>query len=124
MDFYFAHSNLNVQDMERSLAFYRTALGLTPQRQKQAEDGSFKLVFLSDKAGKYQLELTWLREHAKTPYDLGENESHLAFYAPDFEKAYRLHKEMNCICFENKKMGIYFIEDPDGYWLEILPPKE
>ena len=30
---------------------------------------------------------------------------------------------MECICFENKEMGIYFIEDPDGYWLEIVPAK-
>ena len=28
---------------------------------------------------------------------------------------------MGCICFENPAMGIYFIEDPDGYWVEILP---
>ena len=38
-----------------------------------------------------------------------------------FEKAYEKHKEMGCICFENEAMGIYFIVDPDGYWLEILP---
>jgi lactoylglutathione lyase len=31
------------------------------------------------------------------------------------------HEEMGCICFENPEMGIYFIKDPDGYWLEILP---
>ena len=28
---------------------------------------------------------------------------------------------MGIICFENPKMGIYFIEDPDGYWIEIGP---
>lgn len=122
MNFCFAHSNLNVQDLQRSLDFYQEALGLTLQRQKQAEDGSFKLAFLSDRQGAYQLELTWLREHEQQPYDLGENESHLAFYAEDFAKAHRLHEKMGCICFENKAMGIYFIEDPDGYWLEILPP--
>lgn len=30
---------------------------------------------------------------------------------------------MGCICFENKDMGIYFIADPDNYWIEILPSK-
>ncbi|MDO5602604.1 MAG: VOC family protein [Oscillospiraceae bacterium] len=122
MEFYFAHSNLNVRDMQRSLDFYEKALGLSLQKEKLAEDGSFRLAFLSDCKGLYQLELTWLREHQDHPYDLGENESHLAFYAEDFEKAHRLHEELGCICFENEKMGIYFIEDPDGYWLEILPP--
>ena len=28
---------------------------------------------------------------------------------------------MDCICYENKEMGIYFINDPDGYWLEVVP---
>ena len=39
----------------------------------------------------------------------------------DFEAAHKLHEEMGCICFENPEMGIYFIQDPDGYWLEVLP---
>ena len=38
-----------------------------------------------------------------------------------FYEAHKKHEEMGCICFENHEMGIYFIEDPDGYWLEILP---
>jgi lactoylglutathione lyase len=37
------------------------------------------------------------------------------------KKARALHENMGCICFENTDMGIYFISDPDGYWLEILP---
>ena len=53
--------------------------------------------------------------------DLGECEFHLAFEAEDFEAAHRLHEEMGCICYENPAMGIYFITDPDGYWLEVVP---
>ena len=34
---------------------------------------------------------------------------------------YEKHKAMGCICFENPAMGIYFISDPDGYWIEIVP---
>jgi len=56
------------------------------------------------------------------PYNLGDNEIHLAFRTDNFEAAHRKHQEMGCICYENKNMGIYFIADPDGYWLEILPP--
>ena len=55
------------------------------------------------------------------PYNLGECEFHLAFQAEDYEAAHKKHEEMGCICFENEAMGIYFIVDPDGYWLEILP---
>ena len=55
------------------------------------------------------------------PYNLGDNEFHLAFYVDDFEAAHVLHEEMGCIAYENKDMGIYFIADPDGYWTEIIP---
>ena len=40
--------------------------------------------------------------------------------ADDYEAAHARHQEMGCICFENPDMGIYFIEDPDGYWIEIV----
>ena len=122
MKFQFAHNNLNVYDLERSLHFYEEALGLTVTREKEASDGSFKLVFLGDASTSHLLELTWLKDR-KQPYNLGDNEIHLAFYTDDFEAALKKHREMDCVCFENTKMGVYFIEDPDGYWLEILPPR-
>ena len=122
MSFRFAHNNLNVCDLETSIAFYEKALGLTVVRRKEAPDGSFVLVFLSDGKSEHQLELTWLRDH-QDPYNLGENEIHLAFTTDNPEEAHLLHEEMGCICFENRAMGVYFISDPDGYWLEIIPSK-
>ena len=122
MQFTFYHTNINITDPERSLKFYKEALGLEPVRVKDASDGSFKLIFLGDGVTDYQLELTWLKDHPQ-PYELGENESHIAFRVDDFEATHALHEKMGCICFENPKMGIYFIEDPDGYWFEILPGK-
>ena len=61
------------------------------------------------------------RRNHPQKYDLGECEFHLALKAPDYEAAYAKHKEMGCVCFENPAMGIYFISDPDGYWIEIIP---
>ncbi len=118
--FTFRHTNLNVQDMDRSIAFYREALGLEPVRFKEASDGSFRLAFLQDGRTGYELELTCLAGHADKPYELGENESHICFAADDYDAAHALHEKMGCICFENTKMGLYFIEDPDGYWFEIV----
>lgn len=115
----FLHCNLNVQDLDKSIEFYNKALGLHEVRRKAASDGSFTLTFLEDGESDFQLELTWLRDH-NGPYDLGENESHIAFRVEDKKAAYALHKEMGCICFENHDMDLYFISDPDGYWLEIL----
>ncbi len=120
--FTFNHFNFNVLDLERSLAFYKDALGLTPVREKEAGDGSFRLVYLGDGVSAFTLELTWLKDRTQ-PYDLGEGEFHLAFTVPDLDAAHQKHQEMGCICFENPAMGIYFIEDPDGYWIEIVPDK-
>ena len=123
MVFAFAHNNFNVRDLEKSLDFYRKALGLAEVRRKEAPDGSFIIVFLGDEAGSaHQLELTWLRDWDRA-YNLGDNEFHLAFTVDDFQAAHRRHQEMGCICYENQQMGIYFISDPDGYWLEIIPAK-
>ena len=121
--FRFNHVNFNVLDLEKSLAFYKKALGLTVVREKAGENdlGPFRLVYLGDEAGSdFTLELTWLRDRT-TPYDLGECEFHLAFRADDYDAMYEKHKAMGCICFENPAMGIYFISDPDGYWIEIVP---
>ncbi|MDY3918141.1 MAG: VOC family protein [Candidatus Limivivens sp.] len=116
----FAHFNFNVLDLAKSLEFYDKALGLKPVREKAAEDGSFQLVYLGDGLTDFQLELTWMRDRTE-PYDLGDEEFHLAFTTDQFEELYQRHKEMGCICFENPAMGIYFINDPDGYWIEIVP---
>ena len=122
MEFTFAHNNFNVLDLDKSLKFYKEALGLKEARRKVASDGSFILVYLTDGKTPHQLELTWLRDR-KEPYNLGENEFHLAVVVEDYEAAHAKHKEMGCICYENPAMGIYFIIDPDNYWLEILPKK-
>lgn len=120
--FSFNHFNFNVQDMEKSLAFYKEALGLEPMREKNAADGSYKIIFIGNDRSDFRLELTWLRDHPQK-YDLGELEYHLALSAEDYEAAHALHEKMGCICFENHAMGIYFITDPDGYWIEIIPAK-
>ena len=122
MKFKMAHSNINVLDIEKSLAFYKEALGLEVTKQHKASDGSFELAFLSDSQSSYLLELTWLRDK-DTPYELGDNESHIAFTVDDYDAAHTKHTKMGCVCFENTDMGIYFIEDPDGYWLEIMPER-
>jgi len=114
-----AHVNINVTNLEASIAFYRRALGLEPSKRTQAADGSFQLCFLSDGQSDFALELTWLRDK-QGPYELGDNETHICFSAPDYDAAHTLHQEMGCICYENAAMGLYFIEDPDGYWLEVV----
>lgn len=115
----FLHTNINVLDLEKSISFYQEALGLHEVKRINPTDGRFVIVFLGDDTTDHRLELTWLRDH-KEPYNLGENEWHIAFYVDDAKAARELHKKMGCICYENIEMNLYFIVDPDGYWLEIL----
>lgn len=122
MKFKMVHNNLNVLDLEKSIAFYNDALGLKEVSRKEAKDGSFTIVFLGDGISEHGLELTYLRDR-KEPYNLGDNEIHLAFRTDDYEGAHQFHEKMGCICYENPGMGIYFISDPDGYWLEIIPDR-
>lgn len=122
MKFKFAHFNFNVLNLDKSIKFYQEALGLTVKRSREAADGSYIITFLEDRESDFYLELTWLKEHPE-PYDLGEQEYHLAFTVEDFDGAHKRHQEMGIICYENPKMGIYFILDPDGYWIEIVPAK-
>ncbi len=114
----FLHNNINVLDLDRSLAFYEKALGLTEKR-RYVNEGNFILVYLWDGESDYELELTWLNARTE-PYDLGEAEFHMAFAVADKKEAHALHEEMGCIIFENREMDLYFIGDPDGYWIEIL----
>ena len=92
------HRCIHVLDLGASLAFYERALGLAVQRRMGPDDGSWENVFLGNEKTDFQVELTWNRGRTE-PYDNGGRDTHLAF----------------------EGMGIYFIEDPDGCWLEILP---
>lgn len=119
----FDHFNINVLDLQRSIAFYEKALGLKEHHRKEASDGSFTLVYMADDQENFLLELTWLRDRNEA-YELGDNESHLCFrVAGDYDVVRAYHKEMGCVCFENEAMGLYFINDPDDYWIEVLPMK-
>lgn len=122
MAFKFNHFNFNITDIETSLRFYDQALGLKEVRRMNAADGSYVIVYLGDEKSDFQLELTYLKDHPQK-YDLGEVEFHLALETEDYIEALKKHQEMGCVCLINEDMGIYFIEDPDGYWIEIIPAK-
>ena len=120
MKFTMYHSCIAVFDLEKSIKFYEDALGFEEVRRISADDGSFEIVFMSNKGDTTMLELTWYRDR-REPYDLGDNEIHIGLRVDDFQSALEHLKDMDCVCFENKNMGIYFIADPDGYWVEIVP---
>lgn len=122
---HFDHYNINVTDLNRSLDFYEKALNLKKCGEIINPNGDFIIYYLCAPSGNFKLELTWLRDHPQK-YELGENECHLALRLDNdkFEEVYQYHKDNGYVCFENPEMGIYFINDPDDYWIEILPNKQ
>lgn len=122
MNFRMVHTNFNVFDLSKSLAFYQEALGLHEARRKEAADGSYIIVFLQDNFGQAELELTWLKDRSE-PYDLGDQEFHICYRCDDYDSSFKKHQEIWCVAYVNEKMGVYFITDPDGYWIEITPER-
>ena len=115
-------SERDVQWISISLGEARLVDGLRYLPRKSNENGlitKYEIYVSQDNGRTYQkaCEGDWEADH----YNLGDNEIHLAFTTDDMDAAHKKHREMDCICFENPEMGIYFIHDPDGYWIEIVP---
>lgn len=123
MKFKLTHNCINVLDLDRSLKFYEEALDMTEVRRMTADDGSYILSFIANPESEHRLELTWLRDRTE-PYNLGDNEIHVGFLTDDYDGALAKHKAMGVVCFENHDLGVYFIEDPDGYWMEVVPTRK
>jgi len=114
------HYNIHVLDAEKSKAFYLEALGIAEKRTVGPEDGSWGLIYLGNDTTDFELELTWNKGRTE-PYNNGGEDNHLAFKVDNYEEALALHRSMGCVVYENKDMGIHFIIDPDGCWVEVLP---
>jgi lactoylglutathione lyase len=113
------HRCTHILDLDASLAFYRDALGLTEAHRFGPSDGSWVNVFLSNDEAPFELELTWNKGRTE-PYDNGGGDTHIAVTVTDINAAHALHEQMGCIIRENAAMGLYFIVDPDGCWIEIM----
>jgi len=119
MTFHFDHGNVNVTDVDKSIAFYQEALGLTPSMRWDAPDGHITIVYLTDGKTDFKLELTWLRDFSGA-YALGDNKWHLCLKCDDYEGALAKHRAMGCIDDDSEAGHIYFIKDPDGNRIELL----
>ena len=114
------HRCIHVLDLDASLAVNVRAQGQAGQRRIGPDHGWWGNVVLGQQKTDLQVVVTGNRGRTE-PYDNGGRDTHLAFEVDDMDAARALHEEMGCVCFVNERMGIYFIEDPDGCWLEILP---
>ena len=121
MKYSFAHMGINVLDLDRSIAFYDRAFGFKEVfRMHPKSNLDMVLCFLSDGHNGTMITLVWIGDR-KTPYELGENNVHIGLVTDDFEASYRKHKEMGIVCIEEFQKSIYYVEDPDGYEIAIVP---
>lgn len=123
------HTMLRVGDLKKSIEFYTQILGMKLLRQKDYPDGKFTLAFVGygDESENTAIELThnWETDN----YDIGNGFGHLAIEVADVYKAVDSIKENGGkILREAGAMNagttiIAFVEDPDGYQIELLGPK-
>lgn len=123
MKFKAIHTCIRVYDLEKSIEFYQKALNLEITRRKDFPESKFTLVYLATENGAHEIELTY--NYGAEPYELGNGYSHIAFTVPNLEEAYEFHKEMGVTVTEPKSIdgrpaNLYFIQDPDGYRVEII----
>lgn len=118
----FVHCCTHVLDKEATIKFYEKALGMKVLREMGPEDGSWTNTFMGNDGVPFEIELTWNRGRVE-PYENGGKDTHIAFVVDDSDAAHELHEKMGCIIRENPRMGLYFIADPEGQWIEILPAR-
>ena len=116
----FIHRCTHVLDKKATIAFYEEALGFHVVREFGPEDGSWTNTYMANDQTPFELEFTWNNGRTEA-YENGGKDEHIAFRVDDFEAYHVLHERMGCIVRENPRMGLYFIADPDGQWIEILP---
>ena len=128
--FRMAHTMIRVGDLERSLDFYTRMLGMRMLRQSEYPDGKFTNTFVGygDEETAAVIELTYNWDQTE-PYDLGNGWGHLALEVPDvYATCEKLKSEGVNITrapgpMKHGTRVIAFIEDPDGYKIELVQPR-
>lgn len=124
MKYKFLHTCIRVMDLEKSLKFYEEGLGLKETKRRDFPNDEFTLVFLSDEAGEYEIELTY-NYNPEKPYDIGNGFSHIAVSVEDLEASRERHLKMGYEVTElmglpGEQPRYYFVTDPDGYDVEVI----
>lgn len=117
------HTCIRVKNLEESLAFYTTAFPFKETRRRDFPDSKFTLVYLALEGEDYELELTYNYGHED--YDLGNGYGHIAIGSEDFQADYDKHVQAGYSVTDikgltDKSARYYFIQDPDGYKIEVI----
>ena len=126
-----AHTMIRVRDLEKSLDFYTRILGMKVLRQKEYPGGKFTNTFVGygpeETHPAIELTYNWDQEE---PYDMGNGWGHVALEVPDVYAACEALQSVGANItrppgpMKNGTRVIAFVEDPDGYKVELLEPLE
>lgn len=121
------HTCIRVMDLEKSLKFYKEALGLIETKRKDFPENEFTLVYLSNEVGGYEIELTY-NYNPEKPYELGNGFSHIAIGVENLEEMREKHISLDYKVTDLKGLPgeephYYFVTDPDGYMIEVIRQK-
>ncbi len=114
------HTMIRVKDLDATLEFYTGFLGLRETRRHAIGDEA-TLVFLTDEAGNYHIELT--HNHDDRDYELGNQFGHLAFVVDDLAPVIAEVEKRGWWSRASKPQAgskYIFVHDPNGYDIEIL----
>ncbi len=123
------HTMIRVGDLEKSIKFYTEVLGMKLLRQKEYPDGEFTLAFIGygDESENTVIELTY--NWGKDKYELGEGFGHIALEVDDvYQATDEIRDRGGKIIRDAGPMNagttiIAFVEDPDGYQIELIGKK-
>lgn len=121
------HTCIRVKDLEKSLKFYKEAIGLVETVRKDHSANGFTLVYLAPEMGGYEIELTYNYDQ-EVPYELGNGYSHVAVGVEDLEGERQKHIDLGYEVTPLKGLpgdrpNYYFVIDPDGYKVEVIRTK-
>ncbi len=119
------HSMIRVLDLERSIHFYKDVLNMKVVKSLDFSD--FSLVYLRNNEADFEIELT-LNKGRVEPYSMGDGYGHIAIVVDNLEQKHEILEKMGYLplpikqfIYDGKLLAKYFfIQDPDGYRIEVL----
>ena len=123
MSYRIEHACIRVADLEKSLEFYRKALGLKEVERKENLREGLTLVYLNDNSCEFEIKLEYNQKNER--YSIGTGFSHFMLTVEDLAGSYAMHRDMGyevSDMYETTEEGTqsYFVKDPNGYQIQIL----
>ncbi|TLZ69842.1 MAG: VOC family protein [Methanobacteriota archaeon] len=120
----FRYTGIRVRDLNRSIAFYTTVLGMQVTWRMRIRETGGAIAVLKSPRGSQRLELNWYPPRGRyRVYRQGDELDHLAFAVPDVDRFLREHRgDLRVVmkAFDEGTDRLAYVTDPDGAWIELM----